>query len=78
MGGMFLHRSSSQRLICRIKVGLSHLCSMCMAGVLLQITSRQVFGGVHILFIGWQTVLMFGRAQVLYLGASCSSGSIEK
>ena len=59
IGGMVIHRSSSQRLICRIKVGLSHLCSTCVAGV----TSSGLFGCVFP--IGRRTV--FRRVQVLWL-----------
>ena len=40
------NRSSSQRLMWRIKVGLSPLCSMSVVGVPLQVTSRPVFSGV--------------------------------
>ena len=78
IGGTSPHRSSSQGLICRNKVGLSHLCSMYVAGVLLQVISRQVFSGVRVFFIGRRTVLTCGRVQVLWLGVSCCSGSIEK
>ena len=48
IGGMVrsFNRSSSQRLMWRIKVGLSRLCLMSVAGVPPQVTSRPVFSGV--------------------------------
>jgi len=73
--GMVIHRSSSQRVICRIKVGLSHLCSACMAGV----TSRQVCSGVCLLHWAannthmWTcTGLMVGRISLLWINRKVS------
>ena len=73
IGGMVIHRSLSQRLICRMKVGLSHLCSTCVAGV----TSRQVFSGVCLLYwaansIQTCTSLMVGRILLLWINRKVS------
>jgi len=79
IGGMVIHRSSSQRLICRIKVGLSHLCSTYVTGVLLQVTSRQVSSGVCLLYWAannthmWTcTGLMVGRILLLWINRKVS------
>ena len=79
IGGMFLHCSSSQRLIWRNKAGLSHLCSMSVVGVLLQVTSRQVFSGVCLIYWAASSIdmwtctgLMVGRILLLWINRKVS------